>query len=121
MEKKFLYTGLILSGISKILQITNYAIIGDVLILCAAPLLVLAVLFYIPKYKMIFDYPKTRPIAIKCAIFSCLTIFFFQLFTMISFGWKRTIGFVFIFPFALSAVIVIESVWQMYKNINITK
>ncbi|OLS03282.1 hypothetical protein TICRE_07100 [Tissierella creatinophila DSM 6911] len=98
VKKLFLILGIALSIISKILQIGFKSIWGDILILPAATMFVLAILFYWPRYAYYLKQDSTKNIAKVFALFCCLSVLSFQIFTMISFGKKMSIGYIFIFP-----------------------
>ena len=98
MKKLFLFLGLGLSALSKVLQAGFQSIWGDILILPAVTMFVLAILLYWPRYVDYLKNNRTENKAKAFALFSCLAILSFQLFTILSFGQKMSIGYVFIFP-----------------------
>ena len=86
LNKYFLIMGILLSICSKVLQFQFGSFWGDVIILPAAVFFVLAILLYIPKYKAFLQNDMFRKKAIVFALFCCLTVLFFQPFTMVTFG-----------------------------------
>ena len=72
---------------------------GDLIVLPAAMMFVLVILLYWPKYLYYIQMDGTATKAKLFALFCCLTILSFQLFTMISFGKRMIIGYAFIIPF----------------------
>jgi len=95
----YLILGIVLSICSKILQFRFKSLWGNILILPSAVFFVLAVLLYIPKYREFLYNPMTSKDAKIFALFCCLAVLSFQLFTMIIFGRRLRWGLVFIFPF----------------------
>ncbi|WP_028273417.1 hypothetical protein [Atopococcus tabaci] len=112
----FLVMGLVLSAASKWLQLRYSSVWGDVIILPAAVFFVLAVLLSIPSFQNYLAEKSTRNRAKRFALFSCLTILSFQLFTMMTFGRGFAWGWVFLVPvliFAGSAVYVWRHLSQL--------
>ena len=101
MQKKFLILGLVFSAISKLLQWYYKSIWGDIIILPAAVMFVLAILLYWPRYLSYLKQSKTKNKAKLFALFCCLSVLSFQIFTMLSFGKKMLMGYIFIFPLLL--------------------
>lgn len=105
MKKTFLILGILLSISSKIIQIRFKSIWGDVLILPAATMFVLAILFYWPRYVSYLRQEKSKNKAIAFAVFCCLAVLSFQIFTILSFGKGMNIGYLFIVPFVCFTVL----------------
>lgn len=98
MQKQFLILGLVFSAISKLLQFYYKSIWGDIIILPAAVMFVLAILLYWPRYVAYLKQNETKNKAKAFALFCCLSVLSFQIFTMLLFGKKMLIGYIFIFP-----------------------
>ncbi len=99
MKIGFLILGIVLSIISKVMQLVYKSKWGDLLVLPAATMFVLSILLYWPKYLYYLQQDVTTNKAKLFALFCCLTVLSFQLFTMLSFGKKMTIGYTLIIPF----------------------
>lgn len=116
MTKILLAIGLILSVVSKLFQLFSTSIIGDILILVAAPFLVLAIAVSIPAYKINIIQVDTRAIARKFAILMCLTVSSFQMLTMITFGWRNNLGCLFFIPFILFGYTTAKTYHRLIKD-----
>lgn len=116
MKSLFLILGLALSITSKILQIYFGSIWGDILVLPAATMFVLAILFYWPRYVYYLKQNRTKNTAKVFALLCSLTVLSFQLFTMLSFGKKMPIGYVFIFPFLIFTGLSIYFCFRMARE-----
>ncbi|HAX71914.1 MAG TPA: hypothetical protein DCY20_00160 [Firmicutes bacterium] len=102
----FLVIGLLLSVISKLLQFVYSSKIGDLIVIFAAVFLVLAILYTIPPYvKLVHEDKK---LANRQAIYSCLSVFSFQVMMIQVIGNKQNIGFVFMIPFIIFTGLVIQ-------------
>ena len=115
MGKIFLILGIILSVISKVMQLVYKSKWGDYIVLPAAMMFVLAILFYWPRYLYYLHNRETANTAILFALFCCLTVLSFQLFTMISFGKGMPIGYAVILPFLVFICISIYFWWCLLK------
>ncbi|MGL5978011.1 MAG: hypothetical protein ACRCZJ_03355 [Erysipelotrichaceae bacterium] len=108
MKQRLLLIGILLSLLSKYIQWQTQAIVGDVLILVAGPFLLLALLFYLPAFTK--HYPsKTSK---QFALLLIMSVFWFQCFTMVSFGWNNHFGFVFL-PLVL--IFTTWTLWSAYQ------
>lgn len=110
-----LASGILLSAVFKYIQWTESSLIGDLLILPAGTCFVLAILFFIPQFQKAFQSPKTKNKAILLAVLASLTVFSFQLFTMLLFGYRQSIGYVFI------PIVLIFAGWSLLVIDNIKK
>ena len=79
-NRNFLIIGVLLSLISKWLQLQSHSFWGDVLVILAAIFFVLALLLSIPRYTAYMENKKQRRSAIRLAVECCLTVVSFQFF-----------------------------------------
>ena len=118
MKKRFLIVGVILSIVSKVMQFAFDNILGDIIILIAAPFFVLSILLFIPKYDQLLKNSTTKKLAIHMAIYCCLTVLFFQLFTMLTFGWGVSFGMFFVIPLLISLIATSVSIISVRNKIG---
>ena len=113
LKRIVLMTGIILSIISKLLQVNGYSFWGNVLILPAAICFVLAILMYNKKYTTYWKNTRNKFMAAIFAISCCSMVLCFQVFTMLQFGYKNRIGLYFILPFLVTLM------WNIYFSFKI--
>ena len=98
MKRLFLFLGLGLSALSKVLQAGFQSIWGDILILPAATMFVLAILLYWPRYVDYLKNSRTKNKAKAFALFSCFkfSAFYHPIF------WSKNVHRIHIYISALS-------------------
>ena len=98
MKRLFLFLGLGLSALSKVLQAGFQSIWGDILILPAATMFVLAILLYWTRYVDYLKNSRTKNKAKAFALFSCFkfSAFYHSIF------WSKNVHRIHIYISALS-------------------
>ena len=98
MKRLFLFLGLGLSALSKVLQAGFQSIWGDILILPAATMFVLAILLYWTRYVDYLKNSRTKNKAKAFALFSCFkfSAFYHPIF------WSKNVHRIHIYISALS-------------------
>ncbi|GLC90544.1 hypothetical protein [Lysinibacillus piscis] len=104
----FLFIGIVLSVTSKVVQFVFKSKIGDMIVIPAAIFFVLAVLFSIPQFKHL-----ERMNRIVLAVFACMTVVSFQVMMLLLVGYHTKIGFLFLIPCIVSAMLVVYK-WFKY-------
>lgn len=84
----FLIIGLILTVLSKVLQFVFQSKVGDFVVIPAGVSFVLALLFSINKFNVLFEKENGSYEAFIIALFACLAIVMFQLALMLLIGYK---------------------------------
>lgn len=102
-RKLFLIAGILLSILSKWLQLQVNSLWGDLLILPAAIFFVLSILLHISLYRAFLENRKQRQSARLLAVYICAAVLSFQLLTMFTFGRGQSWGGLFILSFLLFA------------------
>lgn len=108
MNGTLLVIGILLSVVSKWLQMRGESELGDTLVFPAAFFLGLALLFSLPFFKAWWEEPSLRPKAYRFAIYTTLGILSFQLFAWLVFGRDDVWGAFFLLPFAICLGFVIR-------------
>jgi len=109
----FLIIALILTVLSKVFQFVFHSKIGDFIVIPAAISFVLAVLFSINKFNILFE--TDRHDAIIIALWACLAIVMLQLALMLLIGYHNKWGFGFIALFIICLGIFLFKMAGMLK------
>lgn len=109
MSGLFLVIGIILSTLSKWLQINGQSARGDALVFPAAFFLGMALLFSLPFFKTWWDEPSLRPKAYRFAGLAAGGVLSFQLFAWLLFGQGEWFGALFLIPFLICLYFVIRT------------
>lgn len=115
LNMRYLIGGLVLSVISKILQWNNFATAGNMIVIGAAILLILALLHSLPGFKLLNTKSETQLLAKKIAWAACGAIASFQL-MLIFLLQANLIGIVFIFSLLSSLLWLGMLILPLYRN-----
>ena len=110
----FLTIGIVLSVISKVLQLIFEAKFGDVIVIFAAVFFVLAIAFSIDNFKK--HYKKSRKKAAGLLAATCLTVMSFQLMMIFIMGNNNDKGFYFLIPLFISGGFSVYRWFQLMKK-----
>lgn len=101
-----LFTGIILTVVSKVIQFHFHSKAGDFFVIPAAVCFVLAILFSIEKFKLLV-VNKQYFDAVSISILASATVVSFQLMMIMLIGNKNKIGFIFLVPLLVSGILVV--------------
>ena len=109
MNIGFLVIGIILSTLSKWLQVQGNDELGDLLVFPAAFFLGLALVTSFPFFKDWWREPTSRPRALRFASLVAAGILSFQLFAWLVFGQGEWLGALFLLPFFACVYFIIRT------------